>query len=194
MLKKLKEIKLLAIASLLLLASCAPNSLNKKATEIAKSFYTDYLKASEGTDEQKILNVKKTYMTEIMVEEIYLRTKQMEADAVTGVQDSFGMLNKLQVTEGESDEWATVTFDMMEEEGKPYNIYQIKLHFKDIGNKRFIDTLNMNIYDVDADGDKIKNEFNTRWANKETLSDTDKEEMNRMREYYDELAEQGYIG
>ena len=191
---KIKKIELVIIAAFFVLTSCAPNTLNKKATEIAKSFYTEYLKAVDTLDEKKILNVKKKYMTDTMVEEIELRSKQMEADAVTGVQDSTGMVNKLVVTDGENDEWAVATFDMIEEEGKPYRIYQIKLHFKNIGNKRFIDTLDMNIYDVDADGDKVKNEFNTRWANKETLSDEDKAEMKRMREYYDELAEEGYIG
>ena len=142
-----KKLKIIVIAALFILASCAPNTLNKKATEIAKSFYTEYLKAVDTLDEKKILNVKKTYMTETMVEEIELRSKQMEADAVTGVQDSTGMINKLEVTEGENDEWAIVTFDMMEEEGKPYRIYQIKLHFKDIANKRFINALDMNVYD-----------------------------------------------
>lgn len=190
----MKKIKLILIASLFLLVSCAPNTLNKKATEIAKSFYTDYLKACDTLDEKKILNVKKTYMTEVMVEEIGLRTKQMEADAVTGVQDSTGMIKKLDVTDGENEEWAIVTFDMMEEEGKPYRIYQIKLHFKDIGNKRFIDTLNMNIYDVDADGDKVKNEYNTKWANKEELSDSDKKEMENIRKYFEDLEDQGFIG
>lgn len=192
--KTFNFLKFTAFISVFLLVSCAPNTLNKKATEIAKSFYTEYLKAVDTLDEKKILNVKKTYMTDTMVEEVELRSKQMEADAVTGVQDSTGMINKLEVTDGENDEWAIVTFDMIEEEGKPYRIYQIKLHFKDIGNKRFIDTLDMNIYDVDADGDKVKNEFNTRWANKETLSDEDKAEMQRMKAYYDELAEEGYIG
>ena len=194
MLKRLNKIKLVAIAGLFLLVSCAPNTLNKKATEIAKSFYTDYLKACDTLDEKKILNVKKTYMTEVMVEEIGLRTKQMEADAVTGVQDSTGMIKKLDVTDGENEEWAVVTFDMMEEEGKPYRIYQIKLHFKDIGNKRLIDTLNMNIYDVDADGDKVKNEYNTKWANKEELSDSDKKEMENIRKYFEDLEDQGFIG
>ena len=189
-----KKLKIIVIAALFILASCAPNTLNKKATEIAKSFYTEYLKAVDTLDEKKILNVKKTYMTETMVEEIELRSKQMEADAVTGVQDSTGMINKLEVTEGENDEWAIVTFDMMEEEGKPYRIYQIKLHFKDIANKRFINALDMNVYDVDQDGDKIKNEYNTRWANKDELSDADKKEMENVRQYFEDLADEGYIG
>lgn len=192
--KKIIFLELVAVISMLLLASCAPNTLNKKATEIAKSFYTDYLKACDTLDEKKILNVKKTYMTETMIEEIALRTRQLDADAVTGVQDSTGMKNKLVVEEGENDEWAVVTFDMIIEEGKPYRIYEIKLHFRDVDKKRLIDTLDMTIYDVDEDGDKIKNEYKTKWANKEILSEEDKKDMSEMKRYFDELEDEGYIG
>ncbi|MBP3201046.1 MAG: hypothetical protein J6M39_05315 [Lachnospiraceae bacterium] len=185
--KYFKFLKLIAIVSTLMLVSCAPNTLNKKATEIAKSFYTDYLKACKGQNTDKILKVKKTYMTNVMVEEINLRSKQMEVDAVLGTNDFNGMINKLSSSDGENDEWAVVTFDMFEEEEKPYNIYEIKLHFKDVDNKRFIDTLDMNIYDVDKDGDKVKNEFNTRWANKDELSDTDKQEMENVKKYFEDL-------
>ncbi len=192
--KIIKNWKLALVVMGLLLASCAPNTLNKKATEIAKSFYTDYLKACDTLDEKKILNVKKTYMTETMIEEIALRTRQLDADAVTGVQDSTGMKNKLVVEEGENDEWAVVTFDMKTEEGKPYRIYEIKLHFRDVDKKRLIDTLDMTIYDVDEDGDKIKNEYKTKWANKEILSEEDKKDMSEMKRYFDELEDEGYIG
>ena len=192
--KKIIFLELVAVISILLLASCAPNTLNKKATEIAKSFYTDYLKACDTLDEKKILNVKKTYMTETMIEEITLRTRQLEADAVTGVQDSTGMINKLQIAEGENDEWAIVTFDMKGEEGKAYKIYEIKLHFRDVDKKRLIDTLDMIVYDVDEDEDKIKNEYKTKWANKETLREEDKKEMSEMKRYFDDLEEEGYIG
>ena len=192
--KIIKNWKLALVVMGLLLASCAPNTLNKKATEIAKSFYTDYLKACDTLDEKKILNVKKTYMTETMIGEIALRTRQLDADAVTGVQDSTGMKNKLVVEEGENDEWAVVTFDMKTEEGKPYRIYEIKLHFRDVDKKRLIDTLDMTIYDVDEDGDKIKNEYKTKWANKEILSEEDKKDMSEMKRYFDELEDEGYIG
>lgn len=192
--KIIKNWKLALVVMGLLLASCAPNTLNKKATEIAKSFYTDYLKACDTLDEKKILNVKKTYMTETMIEEIALRTRQLDADAVTGVQDSTGMKNKLVVEEGENDEWAVVTFDMKTEEGKPYRIYEIKLHFRDVDKKRLIDTLDMTIYDMDEDGDKIKNEYKTKWANKEILSEEDKKDMSEMKRYFDELEDEGYIG
>lgn len=192
--KKIIFLELVAVISMLLLASCAPNTLNKKATEIAKSFYTDYFKSLDTLDEKKILNVKKTYMTETMIEEIALRTRQLDADAVTGVQDSTGMKNKLVVEEGENDEWAVVTFDMIIEEGKPYRIYEIKLHFRDVDKKRLIDTLDMTIYDVDEDGDKIKNEYKTKWANKEILSEEDKKDMSEMKRYFDELEDEGYIG
>ena len=67
------------------LFSCAPNGLNVKATEIAKKFYTEYLKNDIAYNAAKAEKIKKKYMTDVMVEEIDLRTKEMEADAVTGV-------------------------------------------------------------------------------------------------------------
>ena len=44
------------------------------------------------------------------------------------------------------------------------------------------------------DEDKIKNEYKTKWANKETLSEEDKKEMSEMKRYFDDLEEEGYIG
>ena len=191
----IKKIRLIIVASLLFIASCgSPNSLNKKATEIAKSFYNDYFNACDTLDENKILNVKKNYMTDIMVEESNLRSKQLDADVVTGVQDSTGMVKKMVVTEGEDEDWAIVTFDMKEEEGQAYKIIETKLHFRDVDKKRLIDAIDLTTYDVDQDGDKVKNENKTRWANKEELSEQDKAEMQRAKEYFEELAEAGYVG
>lgn len=177
-----------------LLSSCAPNGLNVKATEIAKKFYTEYLKNDAAYNPTKAEKIKKKYMTDVMVEEIDLRTKEMEADAVTGVQDSTDMIKKMQVEEGEDEDWAKVTFDCFQEEGMEYKIYEINLHFRDIGNRRWIDTLNMIVYDVDKDGDKSQTSYNTKYANKETLTEEDKAAMERIKKYYDELAEEGYIG
>lgn len=190
-----KIIKFLVAFSLFLLVSCgSKNSLNKKATEIAKSFYTEYLKACDEPDEKKLLDIKKNYLTDVLVEEVDIRSSQIGADIVTGVQDTVGMLEKLEVSEGENEDYAIVTFNMMGQEGIPYRINEITLHFRDVENKRKIDTLDLVIYDVDADGDKVKNEYKTRWANKEELSDEDKAEMQRAKEYFEEMAEAGYIG
>lgn len=174
-----------------LLVSCAPNGAGVKSTEIATKFYTEYLNAKDLESAEK---VKKTYMTPVMIEELDLRAKQMEADSITGVQDSFGMIDKMAVTEGENDDTAVVTFDMIEKEGVPYNIYEVKLHFRKEKGKKFIDTLDMIIYDVDADGDKTQTEHFTKYANKDVLSDEDKAAMERIRKYYDDLAEEGFIG
>ena len=176
------------------LFSCAPNGLNVKATEIAKKFYTEYLKNDVAYNPTKAEKIKKKYMTDVMVEEIDLRTKEMEADAVTGVQDSTDMIKNMQVEEGEDEDWAKVTFDCFQEEGMEYKIYEIYLHFRDIGNRRWIDTLNMIVYDVDKDGDKSQTSYNTKYANKETLTEEDKAAMERIKKYYEELAEEGYIG
>ena len=68
------------------------------------------------------------------------------------------------------------------------------MHFRDIGNRRWIDTLDMIVYDVDKDGDKSQTEHKTKFANKETLTDDDRAAMERIRKYYEDLAEEGYIG
>lgn len=188
----IKTMILLSMAALL--SSCAPNGLNVKATEIAKKFYTEYLKNDVAYNSAKAEKIKKKYMTDVMCEEIDLRTKEMEADAVTGVQDSTNMLKKMEVLEGKDEDWAKVIFDLFEEEGMEYRIYEINLHFRDIGNRRWIDTLDMIVYDVDKDGDKSQTEHKTKFANKETLTDDDRAAMERIRKYYEDLAEEGYIG
>ena len=190
--KFLKTTMLLSLVAMLV--SCAPNGLNMKATEIANKFYTAYLRQSVTLNLKKMEKIKKTYMTEVMCEELDLRTKEMEADSITGVQDPTGMIDRLEVTEGQDEDWAKVTFDMKQEEGQEYGIYEIDLHFRDVGNKRLIDTLNMTVYDVDKDGDKSRREYMTRFANKETLTDEDKAAMANIRKYYDELEEEGFIG
>ena len=184
----------IALLSVALLFSCVPNGLNVKATEIAKKFYTEYLKNDIAYNAAKAEKIKKKYMTDVMVEEIDLRTKEMEADAVTGVQDSTDMIKKMQVVEGEDEDWAKVIFDMKAEEGQEYGIYEINLHFRDVENRRLIDTLNLTVYDVDKDGDKSQREYMTKFANKETLTEEDKAAMENIRKYYDELAEEGFIG
>lgn len=190
--KLLKTTILLSLVATLV--SCAPNGLNMKATEIAKKFYTAYLKQSVTLNLKKMEKIKKTYMTEVMCEELDLRTKEMEVDSITGVQDPTGMIDRLEVTEGQDEDWAKVTFDMKQEEGQEYGIYEIDLHFRDVGKKRLIDTLNMTVYDVDKDGDKSQREYMTRFANKEILTDEDKAAMANIRKYYDELEEEGFIG
>lgn len=184
----------IALLSVALLFSCAPNGLNVKVTEIAKKFYTEYLKNDIANNAAKAEKIKKKYMTDVMVEEIDLRTKEMEADAVTGVQDSTGMIDRIVITDGQNEDWAKVTFDMKAEEGQEYSIYEVDLHFRDVGNRRMIDTLNLTVYDVDKDGDKSQREYVTKFANKETLTEEDKAAMENIRKYYDELAEEGFIG
>ena len=185
---------MILLSTVALLSSCAPNGLNVKATEIAKKFYTEYLKNDVAYNSAKAEKIKKKYMTDVMCEEIDLRTKEMEADAVTGVQDSTNMLKRMEVLEGEDENWAKVIFDCFQEEGMEYKIYEINLHFRDIGNRRWIDTLDMIVYDVDKDGDKSQTTHKTKFANKETLTDDDRAAMERIRKYYEDLAEEGYIG
>lgn len=187
--KILKLLSVVAIATLFV--SCKTNETNVKVTEITKKFYTEYLNAENENIRKK---VKEKYMIEILAVELDLRSKQMESDAVTGVQDDTNMLSKMVVTEGENEEWAKVTFDMKEIEGEPYRIYETNVHYRLEGDKKLMDTLNLVIYDFDQDGDMSQMEFNTKYANKPELTEADKEEIDRISKYYESLYEEGYIG
>ena len=183
----------LLIISLLVvvLSSCSKNGLNAKSTDVAKSFYTEYLKAKNYDDAKK---VKSKYMTDILSDELELRSMQIEADAITGVQDFTGMIKKMVVSEGENEDWAKVTFNMKGEEGRAYRIYEANLHFKSVDNKKLMDTLDLTIYDIDEDGDTSQMVYNTKYANKEELTDEDKLEMESIRKYFEDLYEEGYVG
>lgn len=189
--KKIISVLVCLTMSMSLLCACTSNGVDAKATDIAKKFYTEYLNAKEEDARAKIRN---KYMTSVLAEEIDLRTKQMEADATTGVQDDTGMLSKMLVTEGEDDSWAKVTFDLKQEEGVEYRVYEANIHFRIEEDKKLMDTLNLIIYDYDKDGDRSQMEYNTKYANKPELTEEDKAEMERIRQYYDNLEEQGFIG
>ena len=193
MVKILKKIQIfiLIISICVIFVACVPNGLNAKSTEITKKFYTQYFKNLEKNDLEKINKTKKTYMTDILVEEMDLRSKELEVDAITGFDYKKEIAEKMVVEEGEDESWVKVTFDMFEEEGKPYNIYVMDIHFRDTDKKRYIDTMDLTIYDVDEDGDRTRMEYKTKYANKEELSDEDKAAMERIKNYYDDLNDVG---
>ena len=193
MVKILKKIQIfiLIISICVIFVACVPNGLNAKSTEITKKFYTQYFKNLEKNDLEKINKTKKTYMTDILVEEMDLRSKELEVDAITGFDYKKEIAEKMVVEEGEDESWVKVTFDMFEEEGKPYNIYVMDIHFRDADKKRYMDTMDLTIYDVDEDGDRTRMEYKTKYANKEELSDEDKAAMERIKNYYDDLNDVG---
>ena len=193
MVKILKKIQIfiLIISICVIFVACVPNGLNAKSTEITKKFYVQYFKNLEKNDLEKINKTKKTYMTDILVEEMDLRSKELEVDAITGFDYKKEIAEKMVVEEGEDESWVKVTFDMFEEEGKPYNIYVMDIHFRDTDKKRYIDTMDLTIYDVDEDGDRTRMEYKTKYANKEELSDEDKAAMERIKNYYDDLNDVG---
>ncbi len=189
--KKQIIISALLLSAVTLLFACKPNGVNAKSTEIAKSFYTEYLKAK---NEEGRAKSREKFMTPILVDELDLRGKQLEADAITGVQDDTGFINKMTVAEGQNDEWAKVTFDLKETEGVPYRIYEANVHFRVVDDTKLMDTLDMIIYDVDQDGDSSQIVYNTKYANKAELTEEEKAEMERMKKYYDDLFAEGFIG
>ena len=193
MVKILKKIQIfiLIISICVIFVACVPNGLNAKSTEITKKFYTQYFKNLEKNDLEKINKTKKTYMTDVLIEEMDLRSKELEVDAITGFDYKKEIADKMVIEEGEDESWVKVTFDMFEEEGKPYNIYVMDIHFRDTDKKRYIDTMDLTIYDVDEDGDRTRMEYKTKYANKEELSDEDIAAMERIKNYYDDLNDVG---
>ena len=54
-----------------------------------------------------------------------------------------------------------------------------------------MDTYDMIVYDVDEDEDRTMVEYKTIYANKDELSEEDKQTMARKRQYYEDLFETG---
>lgn len=178
------------IMTTLVLFSCS--NANIDAVKLSKNFYKEYLKTNENAD-RKVDKVKQKYMTPLLIEELELRAMQMEADSITGVQDSYGMLDIMDVNTASEDDTAIVTFSFKNEEGSITKIIETRLHYKKYNNKILMDSLDMVINDYDNNTDSMR-EYLTKYANKESLSEEDEKEMSDIRKHYEELYQEGYIG
>ena len=166
------------------------------AGELAKSFYTNYIKSYEkDASVDELMEIEKNYMTETMVEELMIRSWEMEADAILGVQDGTGFLDKMEI-EDISDDYSTVVKFIVPVDGQEFakNTYEFHIHFRKVGDKKLIDTYDFIWIETDTDGDNSRIEYITKYANKEELTEDDKIRMSNQREYYEELFEEGYIG
>lgn len=193
-----------SIALTILLYGCGGNgalnglgvNYNLSASELAKNFYTSYIKKYEANaSEEEMLKIKEAYMTETMIEELDLRSLEMEADAILGVQDGTGFLDKMEIEPGDDDESAVARFVVpVEGDEIAKNTYVFHIHFRNVDNKKLIDTYDFLWIETDSDGDDSRIEYKTQYANKETLTEEDLTKMSNQRKYYDELFEDGYIG
>lgn len=182
-------LSILLILTMLLMMSCQ-DSNKIDAMKLAKDFYTAYLDESEY---DKLNSVKEKYMTKTLIEELELRSMEMEADSITGVQDSTGMKNIMEINKGSDDNTSTVTFNFKDDEGTTIQLIESSIHFKNENGKALMDTLDMVIIDYDENNNDTMRQYQTKYANKDELTETDKKEMEEKRKYYENLYSQGYI-
>ena len=169
---------------------------NLSASELVKDFYTRYITSYENnTDVEELTKIEESYMTETLVEELRLRSYEMEADAILGVQDGTGFLDKLEIEDG-ADENSTIARFVVPVEGMELakNTYEFHIHFRKVDNKKLIDTYDFIWIETDADGDDSRTEYLTKYANKEELTEDDKIKMSNQRKYYEDLFAEGYVG
>ena len=182
-------LSIVLIFTMLFIVSCKDK--NKiDAVKLAKDFYTEYLNES---DYNKLFNIKEKYMTMTLIQELELRTMEMESDSITGVQDPTGMEEIMEVNKGVEDNMATVTFNFKKDDGTTYRLVETSLRFKNVDDKVLMDTLDMIIIEYDENNNDTMRQYQTKYANKDELTEEDKKEIKEKRKYYENLYSQGYI-
>ena len=187
---------LIFICFTILTFSCGGGKVDYNADNVAltKNFYNEYYK--KFTDKQSSAEdmkaIENKYMTDVLVEELQLRTWEMEADAVLGVNDAAGMIKYLEVVKGEDDESVVATFTVPTGESDvAKNIYKFDIHFKTVEDKKLMDGYDFTWTEIQEDGTEGTSVYNTRYANKDVLNEDDKIAMSSIRKYYeDKYAEE----
>lgn len=194
---------IITIILTLFLSACTQDGSNSSQVNynldvvtLTENFYKTYLAAYDKNEsEEDLLKIKEMYMTEVLAEELTLRSFDMEADAITGVQDATGFIKYLDVKEGADDMSAVATFTVpVDGDEVAKNTYIFDIHFRLVDNKKLMDTYDLNWIETDSDGYESRVEYKTWYANKEELTEADKIAMKNKREYYEELFEEGYVG
>ena len=188
--KKIVLSSLVVLSMTVLMLCFSSCNANTDAVKLAKDFYTAYLNEE---DYDKLINVKEKYMTDTLIEELELRSMEMEADSITGVQDSTGMQNIMEVNKGSTDNTATITFNIKDDEDTTKKLIETSVHFKNKNGRVLMDTLDMLIIDYDENNNDTMRQYQTKYANKDELTEEDKKEMEEKRKYYENLYSEGYI-
>ena len=194
--KLLKYVIMLSAAVIMLAVSCTKKvNYNQDVVTLTKGFYNDYLKAiNNNSNDEAITKIKTLYMTDVLVDELELRTWELEADAITGVQDATGFNKYLEIEKGQDDSWAVATFTVPSENNEvAKNIYKFDIHYRTIDDKKLMDTYDFTWTEIDEYGTKGESVYKTRYANKEVLTEEDKKAMQSIRNYYEDLFAEGYI-
>lgn len=166
-------------------------SETKDNVSFVKSFYEEYLTAVDKYEDTSAILQK--YMTPLLIEELDLRSKENSNDSITESQDSTGFIDKMTVKEYQEKDTVLVMFDGNNGEGGLDSINIIMHIINDNGTKK-INALDSTIIRTSENGTPEVIDHKTKYANKETLTDADKKEMESMKKYYEDLEEEGYIG
>jgi len=118
----------------------------------------------------------------------------MDADSITGVQDSYGMVDFMTVNKGQDENSAIITFVFENEEGMTERVIESNVHFKKYSDKYLMNQLDMTIIFYDRDNDENTYEYTTKYANKTVLTEEDRKEMDNIKKHYEELYSEGYVG
>lgn len=174
------------------------NSLND-VTMLAKSFYEEYFDQEKENDEatgrmgnaERLEVVKRKYLTENLIEELHLRSRQNSCDAITNSQDNRALEGKLTYKNGKDKNTAVVIYRFDNQNG--YDETTIELHFIDVNGQKLANELNTTCVMVENGKEINRYEYKTKWANKPSFSETDIKEMESIKTELDNNEVEGFI-
>ena len=187
-----KIVSSIMIICIFVLSACSNGEVNYSADNvtITKKFFNEYYKKvtsdNSSVDELKAIEAK--YMTDVLVEELQLRSWEMEADAILGTNNYDGMIKYLEVTNGEDADTVVATFTVPTGKSEiAKNIYSFYIHYRNVDDKKLMDTYDLTWTEIQEDETEGTAVYNTRYANKETLNEDDKIAMSSIRKYYEDM-------
>lgn len=183
---------IMIICIFVLMSACGSGKVNYNADNvtITKKFFNEYYKKvmSKNTSVDALKAIEAKYMTDVLVEELQLRSWEMEADAILGTNDYDGMIKYLEVTDGEEADTVIAKFTVPTGKSEiAKNIYSFYIHYKNVGDKKLMDTYDLTWTEIQEDETEGTAVYNTRYANKETLNEDDKIAMSSIRKYYEDM-------
>lgn len=177
----------------------ASNDASNDVTTLTKSFYEEYFAQEKENDEavgrmgnaERMEVVKRKYLTENLIEELHLRSRQNSCDAITNSQDNLALDGKLTYKNGKDKNTALVTYRFDNQNG--YDETTIELHFIDVNGQKLANELNTTCVMVENGKEINRYEYKTKWANKPNFSEADIKEMESIKESLDKNEAEGFI-
>lgn len=168
-------------------------------TALTKSFYEEYFAQEKENDEtvgrmgnaERMEVVKRKYLTENLIEELHIRSRQSSCDAITNSQDNKALEGKLAFKNGKDKNTAIVTYRFDNQNG--YDETSIELHFIDVNGQKLANELNTTCVMVENGKEINRYEYKTKWANKPNFSEADIKEMESIKTELDKNEAEGFI-